>query len=72
MLFKVLNTAAICLALTALALAQQPSGAKGDPQAVIETSHDFGEVKTGTPLKWTFKIKNNGKSDLLIQNVAPS
>ena len=59
---------------------QLPAGPSGDsapsaaaPRMVIgSTTHDFGEVKAGTPLRYTFKIKNDGKSDLLINNVAPS
>jgi len=39
--------------------------------AIAETTHDFGEVKAGTPLKYSFKIKNEGSADLVIKNVAP-
>lgn len=35
-------------------------------------THDFGEVKPGTPLRHIFKVKNEGKADLLINNVSPS
>lgn len=42
------------------------------PKLALESfSHDFGQVKAGTPLKYTFKIKNEGKSDLLIKSVNP-
>jgi len=42
------------------------------PVLVIDSfTHDFGEVKSGTPLRYAFKIKNEGKSDLLIDNVSP-
>jgi hypothetical protein len=42
------------------------------PKLVVESfSHDFGQVKAGTPLKYSFKIKNDGKSDLLIKSVNP-
>ena len=52
---------------------QEPKPAEGAPKMVIESfTHDFGEVKAGTPLRYTFKVKNEGKGDLLIQNVAPS
>jgi len=34
-------------------------------------THDFGEVKAGTPLRYAFKIRNMGKADLLINSVAP-
>jgi hypothetical protein len=35
-------------------------------------THDFGEVKAGTSLRYAFKVKNQGKADLLIRDVAPS
>ena len=42
------------------------------PKLLLESfSHDFGQVKAGTPLKFSFKIKNDGKSDLLIKSVNP-
>jgi hypothetical protein len=47
-----------------------PAGAA--PLLVIESfTHDFGEVKPGTALRYAFKIKNQGKADLLINNVSP-
>ncbi len=47
-----------------------PSGPA--PAMVIESfTHDFGEVKAGTPLRYAFKVKNQGKADLVIVNVAP-
>ena len=50
----------------------QPNGAGAAPALVIESyTHDFGEVKAGTPLRFAFKVKNQGKADLLINNVAP-
>lgn len=69
------------LALTAAAgqKPQQPnppSGADASvgpaPMLVIESlTHDFGEVKAGTPLRYAFKVKNEGKADLLINSVSP-
>lgn len=53
---------------------QQPKGppSQTGPVLVIESfTHDFGEVKSGTPLRFSFKVKNEGKSDLLIDNVSP-
>jgi len=42
------------------------------PLMVIDSlTHDFGEVKAGTPLRFIFKVKNQGKADLLINNVSP-
>ena len=45
----------------------------GGPKLVIASlEHSFGKVKPGTPLIFTFKIKNKGDSNLEIANVAPS
>jgi hypothetical protein len=47
-----------------------PSGPA--PLLVIESmTHDFGEVKSGSPLRYAFKIRNEGKADLLINSVTP-
>jgi hypothetical protein len=68
------------LALTAAAWQKPqptpPSGADASvgpaPMLVIESlTHDFGEVKAGTPLRYAFKVKNKGNADLLINNVSP-
>lgn len=45
----------------------------GSPRMVTASlEHSFGSVKAGTPLKYTFEIKNEGKTTLEIKNVAPS
>jgi hypothetical protein len=53
----------------------QPNGGHESgsaPVMVIDSfTHDFGEVKAGTPLRYAFKIKNQGKADLLINSVSP-
>jgi hypothetical protein len=54
----------------------QPNGgsapAGASPVLVIESfTHDFGEVKPGSPLRYAFKIRNEGKADLLINSVSP-
>ena len=69
----------LVISLAALAPAQEKptdrgSGAKdvGVPRLVVdEVVHDFGEVKPGMPLQWTFKIKNVGNADLLIHSLRP-
>ena len=67
----------LALALAAGAFAQKqapppPSPAGTAPAMVIDSlTHDFGEVKSGTPLKYAFIVKNKGTADLLISNVAP-
>ena len=65
---------ALLAMISAAGMAQEKSDQKagGTPRlAIAETTHDFGEVKAGTPLKHSFKIKNEGSADLLIKNVAP-
>jgi hypothetical protein len=73
---RILSALALVIGLAIPAAAQQnqqPKPDEGSPKMVIESlTHDFGEVDSGTPLRYAFKIKNEGKSDLLIQNVAPS
>lgn len=76
---KTIGTLALVAFLAAAVAAQekkpQPSGVTPSgpsPMLVIESfTHDFGEVKAGTPLRYAFKIKNAGKGALLINNVAP-
>ena len=64
---------ALLFALPAAAQEKRTPNQAGDaPKLVImELVHDFGEVKAGTPLRHSFKIKNEGKGDLLIQSVTP-
>jgi hypothetical protein len=83
---KLCKTISVFALLTLLAVSavagqkpQQPNPpSAGDasvgpaPMLVIESlTHDFGEVKAGTPLRYAFKVKNEGKADLLINNVSP-
>jgi len=78
---KLFVSLAVVVLFTASVLGQnkpsnQPgstSGAAGAAPAMVIDSytHDFGEVKAGTPLRYAFKIKNEGKADLVINNVAP-
>ena len=47
------------------------TGAK--PKAVIAAlEHDFGKIKPGTPLTYTFTVKNEGDAPLEITNVQPA
>jgi hypothetical protein len=63
----------ILLAISAAAQDnQQPKPNEDRPKLAIEAfTHDFGEVKMGEPLRYAFKIKNEGKADLLILSVSP-
>ena len=40
--------------------------------SIPSLEHSFGSVKAGTPLAYSFEIKNEGKVDLEIKNVSPS
>lgn len=64
---------ALSLVIAAAGLAQETEqkADAGPKLAIAATTHDFGEVKAGTPLRYSFKIKNEGSADLLIKNVAP-
>jgi hypothetical protein len=63
---------ALLVAATTLAQTQEPNANGGTPKLTIESPvHDFGQVKAGTPLRYAFKVKNEGSADLLIQNVQP-
>jgi hypothetical protein len=64
----------LTLLFAAAGIAQQnpPKPTGGAPKLVLDSpTHDFGEVKAGTPLRYAFKVKNEGTADLLIQNVQP-
>jgi len=77
-MLKILRLAAgtfvfLGLAVCAIAQEKQVSTDPGSPKLTIESSvHDFGTMVSGTPLTYTFKIKNAGTADLVIKNVAPS
>lgn len=66
---------AVFLGLTVCVLAQekQVTTDPPSPKLIMDSFvHDFGTVVAGTPLTYSFKVKNEGTSDLLINNVAPS
>ena len=43
------------------------------PKLVIASvEHSFGTVKPGTPLTFSFQVKNDGKTTLEIKSVSPS
>jgi hypothetical protein len=68
-------TLALLLATVSLGQNGKPAAGQGGlpPKIVIESpSYDFGEIKAGTPLRHTFKVRNEGKGELRILNVAPS
>lgn len=66
------------LALSISAFAQdKPAADKTASQDVPKlfvdnTKHEFGKVKEGDEVKHVFKIKNDGKAELIIYNVSPA
>jgi hypothetical protein len=76
---KVPCALSLVLVLAAVAAAQDNQPDLSNPRAdtarptlvVDEVAHDFGEVRPGRALRWTFRVKNVGNADLLIHSVAP-
>ncbi len=55
-----------------ITLEQPAKASPAGPKLVIAApEHSFGNVKPGTPLTHTFKIRNDGQADLEIKNVRP-
>lgn len=45
----------------------------GVPKLAIESlEHDFGKIKEGRPISFSYLVKNEGTGALQIENVAPS
>jgi hypothetical protein len=73
--------ALVTLLITVASARQKPAPAQPNsgaapsgpaPELVIESfTHDFGEVKAGTPLRFAFIVKNKGTADLQITGVSP-
>ncbi len=38
---------------------------------IVESTHDLGNIKKGTPIAYAFKVKNTGDADLIIEKVSP-
>lgn len=66
---SVFNAAAFLLMLVFCVSAQNGATPK---LSIPALEHSFGSVKAGTPLTYSFVVKNEGKVDLEIKSVAPS
>ena len=80
MIISVLMTAVIALCVSCNkdkkitgALIHNPITASGDADlsklpviTFVKTTHDFGDVSAGESIRYSFKFKNEGKSDLII------
>jgi hypothetical protein len=61
------------VALTGAALGQSSQDPQAKPKLTIQKlEHNFGEIKKGSVAQHSFVIKNEGKADLEIKNVAPA
>jgi hypothetical protein len=68
---KVVVSLLAFLAVSALSVTEAASPPR--PKLVIASmEYNFGAVKPGTPLKYTFKVKNEGQDALEIKSVSPS
>jgi hypothetical protein len=55
-----------------ITLEQPATASPAGPKLVIAApEHSFGNIKPGTPLTHTFKIRNDGQADLEIKSVKP-
>ena len=69
---QILILSALLLAFAASAVAQDNKPADAPKLVMDSFQHDFGEIKAGTALNYTFIVKNQGKANLEIKSVAPS
>ncbi len=68
---RIFMLAMLALTMATAAVAQENKPADA-PKLVIQSfQHDFGEIKAGTALSYSFIIKNQGKANLEIKSVAP-
>lgn len=68
-LFVVLS---IVATLTFSASAKDASPSGGPRLVMASVEHSFGAVKPGTPLTYTFEVRNEGEGSLEIKSVSPS
>jgi hypothetical protein len=62
---------AFALGAAAQARKDEPPPGAAPKFTIASFTKDFGQVKSGTPLRHTFIFKNTGKADLEIKSVAP-
>ena len=73
MRMKVILATLCLLTLASAALAWGGPQADDKPElAIASLEHSFGTIKPGTPLTYSFVVKNTGKANLEIKSVAPS
>ena len=59
--------------MLAFSVSANETSRSGGPRLVMASvEHSFGAVKAGTPLSYTFEVRNEGEANLEIKNVSPS
>lgn len=66
------KTAFVLMSLLLLAFSVSAQDSAKPKLSIPSLEHSFGAVKAGTPLSYSFQIKNEGKVDLEIKSVNPS
>lgn len=62
----------LLLTLVASVSAQDSSSASAPRLVIASAEHSFGTVRPGTPLAYTFEVRNEGKANLEIKSVSPA
>lgn len=76
MLNRYIRAGIVCLAMALMSMLSTPvraqdAGAKAPKMVIASPEHDFGKVKEGESVSFTFSVKNTGNTDLQIVNVSP-
>ena len=66
------KTAFVLMSLLLFAFSVSAQDSAKPKLSIPSLEHSFGAVKAGTPLSYSFQIKNEGKVDLEIKSVNPS
>lgn len=66
------RTAFVALSILTMVFSISAQGGGKARLSIPSLEHSFGSVKAGTPLTYSFEIKNEGNVDLEIKSVSPS
>lgn len=74
MLNRYVRAGIVCLAMALMSMLSttvRAQDAKAPKMVIASPEHDFGKVKEGESVTFTFTVKNTGNSELQIVNVSP-